>query len=289
MTMTKEEAQQAYYDALVDSEYFDHSKEIGVPEDVRERIKMKDNEINAIILRELTLKYLERTDPCVGDWIIFVDGTERRISYVWKDYDKNRKPTGDIAKYSVQTSIPENAPHLSQSGYMSFSGTLFSPISGEHLERTSELRLAPVWIWNRGYAGADRGRRYDTPCKVWRANCLPPKVQKGYAMDTVFEEVNNSNKCSEGWVLDFSSLGFKDGKQRNSRLHWVFREAIRHPGIPFVFDYKERGHGETQFRTYRRFAFYDAERSLMYTNWAGCPRSVNHHVGSTCPVCGMKD
>lgn len=67
-------------------------------------------------------------------------------------------------------------------------------------------------------------------------------------------------------------------------LHWLFIEAIEHPGKT-----RRYYHIENTFWEYETFARFDPVSNILYTSYAACPRSYNHHVGSTCPICGMGD
>jgi len=61
------------------------------------------------------------------------------------------------------------------------------------------------------------------------------------------------------------------------------REAVRNPGVRIVQYHEENGY------EYEDYSIYDPKTNTITTNWFGCPRSFNHHIGSTCGMCGLKD
>lgn len=90
--------------------------------------------------------------PRVGDWVIFADGTERRISHRWFFPADEDGPEID----NVQTSHPGGSFYLGD-GYVSFSGSLFLGVPGSTLTLTDELRPAGVWFFHHDWWQAHNG------------------------------------------------------------------------------------------------------------------------------------
>jgi hypothetical protein len=63
----------------------------------------------------------------------------------------------------------------------------------------------------------------------------------------------------------------------------LFKQAIRNPEVT-QFDYCEENGYEHESR-----ATYLPNQNLIMANTYGCPFRYNHHVGSTCKCCGLKD
>lgn len=97
----------------------------------------------------------------VGDFVIFRDGTERRVSYVWVwDLD------GKIE--SVQTST-DGSFYLGD-GFVSFSGSLFHGIPFDRFTDTGERRDGRVWFFHHDYHQAHSGVDTTTSFRVWRCD-----------------------------------------------------------------------------------------------------------------------
>jgi hypothetical protein len=67
-----------------------------------------------------------------------------------------------------------------------------------------------------------------------------------------------------------------------TNLPWYFKEAILNPNKTHKWYFTENGF------QYCRRATWNNKTKVMTTNW-GCPVSHNHHLGSTCKVCKLKD
>lgn len=108
--------------------------------------------------------------PAVGDFVIFADGTQRRISYVW--------PNG------VQTSdlkgLFSGRYYLSTNGYASFSGGLHPITPTEALKpfEGGELWAGRFWFFHHDHAGAHRGVNCTVMVKVWECE-LPANGVRG--------------------------------------------------------------------------------------------------------------
>jgi len=66
-------------------------------------------------------------------------------------------------------------------------------------------------------------------------------------------------------------------------LGWFQRQAVENPGMT-QFRYHEENDYEYEDR-----CTYDEATNTLITNSGICPIAYNHHVGSTCPMCGLKD
>lgn len=83
--------------------------------------------------------------PRVGDVVRFADGVTRRISYDWSEWDGGLQ-TSDSGSY-----------HLSASGHVSMSGSLFGTVPAESLTESGETMQAPVWFFHHDQAKAHNG------------------------------------------------------------------------------------------------------------------------------------
>lgn len=112
---------------------------------------------DAAILTERVATLDAVSGPRVGDYVIFLDGTERRISHIWGDGQSTD---------SVQTS--DGGSYYLGNGYVSMSGSLYSGVKPETLMDTGEKRDGSVWFFHHDYATAG-GRVYTTmPFRVFR-------------------------------------------------------------------------------------------------------------------------
>lgn len=107
----------------------------------------------------------DRPAPRVGDWVIFADGTERRISYRWHD--------GADWDGGCQTS-DGGSYHLGRHG-VSMSGSLFSPVPTDSLTLTDERRPGACWVFHHDLAGADRGVTFYPEWRVYRCDREAPR------------------------------------------------------------------------------------------------------------------
>jgi hypothetical protein len=99
------------------------------------------DERDAAILAERQAGFDTVTGPRVGDIVRMADGAIRRISYVWPD--------------GCQTS--DGGSWYLGSTYMSFSGSLYSPIAPELLTDSGETQLARAWFFHHDWAQAHNG------------------------------------------------------------------------------------------------------------------------------------
>jgi hypothetical protein len=128
-----------------------------------------DREVNAEILDRRTRLLHEIPDPVVGDWVIF-DDCERRISHVWL-YDEDAKLL-PVSEWGIQTSQPGSelfgGTYYLGEGYVSYSGGLYTSISGSLLELTPQMKRAWIWFFNRDHHKAHNAVRFEILFKVWR-------------------------------------------------------------------------------------------------------------------------
>lgn len=102
--------------------------------------------------------------PRVGDYIVFADGVARRISHIW-DWNVPEE-------VSIQTST-DGSFYLG-SGYMSFSGSLYSGVPGTSLTLTSERRKGSAWFFHHDHAQANNGVYVDVDCRVYTSTERAP-------------------------------------------------------------------------------------------------------------------
>jgi hypothetical protein len=63
----------------------------------------------------------------------------------------------------------------------------------------------------------------------------------------------------------------------------ILKKAVLKPGARVVEYSEENGY------EYETYAIFNPKENTITSNWYGCPNRCSHHVGSTCPVCGLKD
>lgn len=115
------------------------------------------------------------TGPRVGDFVVFADGTERRISYSW--------PAGDHFPASVQTSDLGAGRFYLGRGYLSFSGGLHSGVSVETLTDTGETRKGEAWIFHHDSRRAHNGVDFKATFRVYRCDLAPGEAQDAFAKE----------------------------------------------------------------------------------------------------------
>lgn len=111
--------------------------------------------------------------PRVGDFVLFADGTERRISYAW--------PAGDTFPASVQTSdLGAGRFYLGRFG-LSFSGGLHPGVIEDSLADTGETREGDAWIFHHDSHRADNGVEFKAPFRVYRCALAPREAEHAFA------------------------------------------------------------------------------------------------------------
>ena len=63
----------------------------------------------------------------------------------------------------------------------------------------------------------------------------------------------------------------------------ILKKAVLNPGVRVTEYCEENGY------EYETYAVYDPKENTITSNYYGCPSRCNHHIGSTCSVCGLKD
>ena len=112
------------------------------------------------ILRERRAALVAIGGPREGDWVRFADGTERRISYIWRD--EHGVP------FNVQTS--RGGSFYLGDGHVSFSGSLFDGIKPETLTQTYEHRDGAVWFFHHDQRQAHNGVDAVIPFRVYECS-----------------------------------------------------------------------------------------------------------------------
>lgn len=115
------------------------------------------------ILNERQAAFLARTEPKQGDFILFKDGTYKRIAHVWKDENDN-------PAYIQPTEHEKSGGFYLGCGYMSFSGSLDDGIPAEKFTRTNEYRLGHAWFFHHDFAYRDNGVNVIVSCPVWECD-----------------------------------------------------------------------------------------------------------------------
>lgn len=114
---------------------------------------------DAEIVAERVALYALRQGPRVGDWVVFADGTIRRISYRWTD--------GTGWDGGTQTShLHEGNYHLGKVG-VSFSGGLRPHVPTDTLTDAEVTHDATAWIFHHDHSGAGRGVYFSAPFRVY--------------------------------------------------------------------------------------------------------------------------
>lgn len=103
--------------------------------------------------------------PQVGHFVRFGDGTHRRISHDWGD--------------EVQTS-DGGSFHLSASGDLSFSGSLYPSIPTESLSSTGEYKTGGAWFFSHDHRIAHNGVDILIALPVWETPLVPVRDGWGY-------------------------------------------------------------------------------------------------------------
>jgi hypothetical protein len=97
--------------------------------------------------------------PRVGDWVVFADGVQRRISHLWDD--------------GAQTS--DDGRFYLDDGAVSFSGSLYPSVALHTLTATGEQRLGSVWIFHHDQWARGNGVDTHIPFRVYRCHQTAPR------------------------------------------------------------------------------------------------------------------
>jgi hypothetical protein len=103
--------------------------------------------------------------PLVGDYMVFADGVERRVSYHWTD--------GTGWDGGCQTSDGGRF-HLTSCG-CSFSGSLYPCVPTDSLTLTDEYRDGEAWIFHHDRRAAGNGVEFVTGFRVYRSSENAPR------------------------------------------------------------------------------------------------------------------
>ena len=131
------------------------------------RIPELDSRDRALIVeRRVARRKLERAEPrpIEGDFVIFADGTVRRVSHAWRD--------GEGWDGGVQTS-DGGSWYLTKGGAVSFSGGLRPTIPTETLTLTDERRKGRIWIFHHDFPTAGGRVESEIEFRVYRTTELP--------------------------------------------------------------------------------------------------------------------
>jgi len=79
---------------------------------------------------------------------------------------------------------------------------------------------------------------------------------------------------------------YKEGRP-GLRMHYLMEEAFKDPDNKKA-RYHEEVHGGITYE-YETYALYHKDTQTMEVKGICCPSDFNHHLGSTCVICGQKD
>lgn len=132
---------------------------------MRGTIQELDQQDHDIACRRL-LKFDAVNGPRVGDYVIFADGKERRISYIYgHDWEE--------AYQGAQTS--DGGSWYFDEGYCDFSGALYPLVKLTTLTRTNEIKMGSVWIFHHNYHTAGNGVDFEIPFRVYKCSVSAPR------------------------------------------------------------------------------------------------------------------
>ncbi len=104
--------------------------------------------------------------PRVGDFVVFADGVERRISHAYYMADGWEANT-------YQTSAGGSF-YLQESGHLSFSGSLRPVVNGETLTEIATCRDGSAWIFHHDHHTAHNGVDFKIPLRVFACSAVAP-------------------------------------------------------------------------------------------------------------------
>ncbi|ORW08447.1 MULTISPECIES: hypothetical protein [Mycolicibacter] len=104
-------------------------------------------------------------NPLCGDVVEFPTGEQLRISHVW--------PGADGAAASIQTSRG-GSWYWSNTGDMSFSGSLYTAIPAESLSPTGKTATVDTWIFHHDLMSAHRGVAVTAQVLMWATAANAP-------------------------------------------------------------------------------------------------------------------
>jgi len=110
-----------------------------------QRPELDDRDREILATRVAMLNKVE--GPRVGDFVIFADKIERRISYIWCDEHDT--------VFLIQTS--EGGSYHLSNGHVSMSGGLYDGVKLETLTPTDQVREGSVWFFHHDIWMAHNG------------------------------------------------------------------------------------------------------------------------------------
>lgn len=126
-----------------------------------ERLKKNDErDLKICVDRMATLDAIE--GPRVGDHVVFADGVEERIAYIWPDG-------------GVQTSDRGGRYYLGNHG-VSFSGGLRSCVPMDSLTRAKghPFKTGDIWFFHHDWHQADNAVHYTPKFRIYKCSLPAP-------------------------------------------------------------------------------------------------------------------
>jgi len=121
-----------------------------------------------LIIAKREARLNRKNEPRCGDYVIFADEIERRISHV---YDKS---WGDMS--GVQTSDGRfGASFYLGDGYVEFSGGLYPSVKMETLTLTDNRWLGDIWIFHHDVHVAHNDVHFRIPFRIYKCSVNAPK------------------------------------------------------------------------------------------------------------------
>jgi hypothetical protein len=117
----------------------------------------KLDEYDEEILADRVFLRGQRTDPLIGDFVLFPDSHSERVSHVRSD--------------GLQTSEAGDF-QLCEDGDGGFSGTRNPSIKMEHFADSGTTRLGRFWICHHNMWQALDEIDCQVPCRIWKCDCL---------------------------------------------------------------------------------------------------------------------
>lgn len=130
------------------------------------------DERDQVIVDERMTAMNAEPGPRVGDFVVFADGAERRISYAW--------PAGEDFPASMQTSDPGGRYYLG-GAWLSYSGSLHPGVPVETLTDTGETRKGDAWIFHHDSHRAHNGVDFKVPFRVYRCSMVADDAERAFA------------------------------------------------------------------------------------------------------------
>lgn len=102
-------------------------------------------------------KFVARTGPRVGDWVIMPDGTEQRFTHAWPDgLQTTCAPRFGLGSF-----------YFDRQGFMDYSGALDPVVKFDKIRDTGKIKDGAVWFFHHDQSGAGRGVNAWVPCRVY--------------------------------------------------------------------------------------------------------------------------